>query len=152
MLNAVKSALGGNKKFLIPTLGLSALIGVGVLGISAVQADDAEGLPPFLQGFVERFNLNDEEVKTYFEEQKQDKLKLMQQTKDERLNQAVSDGVITEEQKQAFLDKWGEKKAHREQHRAEMQTWFEEQGIDVQALHDYGGFGHKGFGFRHWGK
>ena len=74
------------------------------------------------------------------------------QSKEDRLIRAVSDGVITKEQKQALLDKWGEKKTHREEHRAEIQAWFEEQGIDTKALHDYGGFGHKGFGFRHWGK
>jgi len=76
----------------------------------------------------------------------------MLQSKEERLTQAVEDDVITEEQKQAFLDKWGEKKAHKEEHRADIQTWFEEQGIDVEALREYGGLGHKGSGFRHWGK
>jgi len=139
-------------KLLIPALGLSALIGVGVLGVNAAQAVNAESLPPILQGFIEQFNLNEEEVKTYFEEQRQEKLELRQQNKEERLNKAIEDGVITEEQKQTLLDRFDEMKAHREEHKEEMKDLFEEQGIDVEALRKYGGFGHKRFGFRHWGK
>ena len=85
---------------------------------------------------------------------------MMQQHKEERLSQAVEDGVISEEQKQALQDKWQEmwqeRQVEREQHREEMQAWFEEQGIDPEALRQYGGFKmgmHGGFGgFRKFAK
>ena len=56
--------------------------------------------------------------------------------------------ILIEEQKQALQNRWEEMKAEREQHREEMQAWFEEQGIDHEALRQYGGFGRHGFGKR----
>ena len=136
-----------NKKLLIPTLGLFALVGLGVLGASAVSAQDGE-YPPFIEGLSERFGLNQDEVKTFFDEQMEVRHDQMMQAKEERLDQVVADGVITEEQKQALLNKWEEMRQEREQERKEMQAWFEENGIDQEALRDYWGFGPKGMG--HW--
>lgn len=136
-----------NKKLLISSLGLAMLLGAGALTASAVSADDAT-FPPLVERLAERFNLNQDEVQSFFEEQKEEHHRLMMQNKEEKLNQAVSDGVLTEEQKQALLDRWEEMKAHREEHHQEMQQWFEEQGIDPEKLHTYLGFGHRGFG--HW--
>ena len=64
----------------------------------------------------------------------------------ENLDQAVGDGVITEEQKQSIIAKQAEIKARMEAERTEMQTWMEENGIDEEALHEYniGGFGFGG--------
>lgn len=134
-----------NKKILIPILGLVALVGVGVLGISAARAGNSTS--SFVEGFAERFNLNQDEVQTFFTEKKEDRLQLKMQSKEDSLNQAVTDGVITEEQKQALLQKREEMKNHHEEHREEMQTFFEEQGIDPEALGHFKGV-HKGFG--HW--
>lgn len=138
-----------NKKLLIPTLGLAAAVGLGALGVRAVKADDTASYPPFIQRLAERFGLNEDEVKTFFDEQKQEKLELMQQAKEDRLNQAVEDGVITEEQKEALQNRWEEmwqeRQQEKEQHREEMEAWFEEQGIDREAFMQYGGFGHRGF-------
>jgi len=74
----------------------------------------------------------------------------MKERKEDKLNQAVEDGVITEEQKQALLDKFEEKKNLKDEHKQDMQAWYEEQGIDPGALREYFGYGHKGFG--HYGK
>lgn len=135
-----------NKKILIPTLGLAALVGLGALGVSAVKANDTGN--GFVQRIAERFGLNEEEVSTFVQEMREERKTQMQTSMEERLDQAVADGVITEEQKQALLDKKADMWAEKEQHREEMQAWFEEQGIDREALMQYGGFGHKGF--RHW--
>jgi flagellar biosynthesis GTPase FlhF len=141
-----------NKKILIPALAVA--IGGGLL-YTASNASAYFGwgngeYPPIVEDMVEKFNLNEEEVKTYFDEQRQEHQQQMQQHKEERLNQAVEDGVISEEQKQALQDKWQEmwqeRQSEREQQREEMEAWFEEQGIDQDALMQYGGFGGRGFG------
>lgn len=69
---------------------------------------------------------------------------------EERLNQAVDDGVITAEQKEALSSKFAQLQQKREQHQAELEAWFKEQGIDPKALTPYGGFGHH-MGFVHLG-
>lgn len=135
-----------NKKMILVTLGLVALLGVGLLGAQVVVASDDDSYPPIVEALVERFGLNEDEVKSFFDEQKQERMDQMWTHKEEGLNQAVADGVITEEQKDALLAKyqemWEERKQEREQHREEMDAWFEEQGIDRETLREYmGGFG-----------
>jgi cell division protein FtsN len=134
------------KKLLIPTLGLAALIGTGIVGTSIVKADSFNPNSPIVQKLVERFGLNEDEVVSTFEELRTEHQEMIRRTKEEKLNQAVNDGVITEEQKQALLAKWEEMKAEKEQHREEMENWFDEQGIDREALMQYGGFGRGGLG------
>jgi hypothetical protein len=131
------------KKLTILTLGLAALIGVGTLGVKAVSAQDSD-YPPFIEGLSERFGLNQDEVKTFFDEQMEVRHDQMMEAKEDRLGQAVEDGVITEEQKEALLNKWEEMRQEREQERQEMQAWFEENGIDPEALRNYWGFGPRG--------
>jgi hypothetical protein len=136
-----------NKKILITTLGLASLVGLGVLGTSAVKAADTTSYPPMVQVLVDKFGLNADEVQTVFEENRQARQGEMLQNREERLNQAVEDGAITAEQKDAIANKWQEMEQERQEHREEMQAWFDEQGIDHTALMQYGGFGpHGGFG------
>lgn len=138
-----------NKKILIPTI---ALIAVGGLLYGAGNASAYFGWKngeyhPIVQELVENFNLNEDDVKTFFDEQRQERQQQMLQEREDRLDQAVEEGVITAEQKLALKEKWQEiwqeRQNEREQHREEMQAWFEEQGIDPEALRQYGGFGHK---------
>ena len=138
-----------NKKLLIPTLGLAVLTTAGILGVSAARANDENTYPPFIQSLVDRFDLNEDEVETFFDEHKALKMEQMQQTKEEKLNQAVSDGVITQQQQDALQEKyqemWQNRLQEKEQHKEEMQAWFEEQGIDHEALMEHmGGFGKEG--------
>jgi hypothetical protein len=145
-----------NKKILIPTLALAAITGLGVLGVTSVKADEDRPCPPIVETLIEKFNLNEDEVSSVLDEVRQERQGQMQQNREERLNQAVSDGVITEEQKELIQTRWQEMFAEREQerqaHREEMQAWFEENGIDHDALMEFGGFGPRGgFGQRGFG-
>jgi hypothetical protein len=137
-----------NKKILIPTLALAAVTGLGVLGVTSVKADEARPNSPIIETLIEKFNLDQDEVNTALDEVRQERQGQMQQNREERLNQAVSDGVITEEQKELIQTKWQEMFSQREQerqaHQEEMQAWFEENGIDHDALMGYGGFGPRG--------
>ena len=133
------------------TLALAAITLLGSLGygatIAVVRADEAQG-HPMIQALAERFGLNEDEVEEVFDEIRADRFAQMQQAHEDGLNQAVEDGVITQEQKNALLAKHEEKSQERQQHREEMQAWFEEEGIDHEALKEYmGGFGkHRKFG------
>jgi hypothetical protein len=135
------------------TYALAAIALLGAVGYGATVAvarANEDSNHPMIQTLAERFGLNEEEVKEVFDEIHSDRFAQMQESKESRLQDAVDDGVITEEQKQALLEKhlslWEERKQEREQHRQEMDAWFEEQGINHEDLMGYmGGFGRKGF-------
>jgi hypothetical protein len=66
---------------------------------------------------------------------------------EERLSKAVEDGVVTNEQKQALLNKQQEMWEKQNQLNEEMRQWQEQSGIDFEKLAPYKvGFGGKGFG------
>lgn len=138
-----------NKKILISSLALIGLVTAGIVGVKTVRADDNSFYPPFIAKLAERFNLNQDELKNFFDEQHQERLQQMHKQHEQRLNQAVTDGVITEEQKQAILAKHEEMQNQQQQHHQEMQAWFETQGIDPEKLAPYVGFGMRGFGKMH---
>ncbi len=130
------------------TYALAAVALLGAIGYSttiAVVRADTTSNHPMIQALAERFGLNEDEVEEALDEIRADHFAKMQQAHEDRLNQAVEDGVITEDQKSALMEKHEEMAQEREQNRDEMRTWFEEQGIDEEALHEYmGGFGRHG--------
>jgi len=139
------------KKVLLSILTLGTIVSVASLGIGLVSANDRSSYPPVVSRLAEQFSLNEEDVEAVFDSVRDEKREQMIQSKEDALNQAVADGVITEDQKQALLDMWEEKRTEKKQHKEEMDAWFEEQGIDHEALMEYmGGFGgHRKFG--KWG-
>ena len=157
-----------SKKIVIPTIALAILSLVSVLGVRSVRADENSTYPPIVQKLVERFNLNTEEVQQVFDEARGERQQEMQVRFEERLNQAVSEGKINQEQKEAIMAKKDEMKANRgefkdltpeerhqnrEAHRQEMETWAEENGIDLSLMPMLLGGGHRGgFGRSHFGR
>ncbi|MBU0569393.1 hypothetical protein KKB40_01260 [Patescibacteria group bacterium] len=126
------------------TLAIAAIALIGAIGygttVAIVRASEEQS-HPMVQVLAEKFGLNEDEVRDAFDEVRADHFAQMQTRREERLNQAVEDGVISESQKQVLLERREEMKANREQHREEMQVWFAEQGIDHEALMQYmGGF------------
>jgi hypothetical protein len=137
----------------ILAVGLGTLLLAGVYGVSKVDADEANGLPPVAEKLVERFNLNEDEVEGVFDEALQEHQQQMQEQRraemEERLDEAVNDGVITSDQKQALLDKQAEMQERQQQLQDDWQQWREQSGIDFEALAPYHiGCGGKGFGGR----
>ncbi|MFH1896024.1 MAG: hypothetical protein ABH814_00925 [bacterium] len=109
------------KKITLLTLATAILLGGGMLVYKDVKAD-TETPPKPLQTQA-------------------------RQHQEERLQEAVTAGVITNEQADALQAKREEMRTQHEQerqaHKQEMQTWAEQNGIDLNALHEYMG---KGFG------
>lgn len=129
---------------------LILVISLVIIGGSLYMVKDANALisnPTLINRIAEKFNLKQDDVQKVAEEFRTEKMKTMQvQAKtrlEEKLTLAVSDGKITEVQKQAFLNKFDELQKNRESERAEMQNWAKQNGLDNL------GFGMK-FGFRHF--
>ena len=138
-----------SRKLMI-TLALVGTTLVGVGAASRVRAQDARYYPPIISTLAEKFGLSEDEVKDAFDEIRAENQVEMQTRQEERLGEAVSDGVITEEQKQLILDKQEEMRAQnqerRREHQAEMEAWASEHGIDLAAMHEYMGGGRRGMG------
>lgn len=144
---------------LISALAIVSLIAINTTKMVAADSEDRE-YPPFIQKLIEKFNLNQEEVYNFLEEDREERRQEMQAHFEERLNQLVTDGKITETQKQAILSKkeeleqeraqnQEERGEKREEHMEEMKKWAEENGIDLDIFQEImGNFrGEKGPGF-----
>lgn len=145
-------------KYLIPGfIAVAIATAIGATTISA-QESGSNGLT-MVQRIAQRFNLNESEVQQVFDEEHAERKAQMRTRLEERLSEAVTEGEITEEQKQAILDKHDEMhnkmealkdsdlthKQRHEQMRAfheEMKAWAEEEGLDMKDLMFIG----KGFG------
>jgi len=137
-------------------IGASSLLGVG-----AVSAQSSTGAGPtaLIQKIAQRFGLNEDEVKAVFDENRTEHEAERQAKFAERLNQAATDGEITEGQKTQILAKQDELKTFmdslsdmsQDQRREAMKTkmdeirsWAEENNIPFRYLHMGGRRGHHG--------
>lgn len=141
-----------NSKIIIPVLGIAALTGAAIFGVRSVSAQNGAGNSTIVSKIAEKFNLKTEDVQSVFDVQRQERQQAMLKIREERLQQAVTAGVITEAQKTALLAKMQEHQTQMEKQREEMQQWFSDQGIDQTKLAPYWGHMGKGMGMgRHMG-
>ncbi|MFC1790252.1 hypothetical protein ACFLZP_02070 [Patescibacteria group bacterium] len=124
---------------IVSALVLGGIFLAGKFGIRAVRADDNGFQSPMIRRLTERFNLNQNEVEEVFTQAREEHRAQRQNMAEDRLDQAVEDGVLSEEQKQALIAKREEMRSQREQHREEMRQWFADQGIDHDELMAKGG-------------
>ena len=144
-----------NTKVVLPVLALTLVVGIGYFGLRNVNAQESKSnLPPMMQGFMERFNLNEDEVAQYMGEQREVRHEEHAAAVEEKLNIAVSEGTLTAEQKNSLLElmdehkgemqdmSWEEMHENMGDHKGDMLEWAEENGIDLTQLD----LGQKGFG------
>jgi restriction endonuclease Mrr len=131
-----------------------------VLTVSTVKAEDGQvSFGNLAAKIAERFGLNQDEVEAVISEARQAEMAQrqaeMQSNYEERLTEAVNNGQLTEEQKQLVLAKHEEiqanrqepgefkemsdedrelSKTEREQERVNLESWAEENGIDMKYL------------------
>jgi len=135
------------KQWLAPVLGLSLMVLAAGWLVKDVRADDfGYGRGGMINQLTERFNLDENEVDQAIDDFRAERQTEMQASQEERLDQVVEDGVITEEQKNMLIKKHEEMRQERMQRREEMKTWMEESGIDFGALREYGCGGVMGTG------
>ena len=111
------------KKMLMTVLTLGVLISAGYFGSSFVNAQDTTPHDVLVSKIAEKFNLDTSDVQAVFDAVMDEKRSEMGKNRENRLNQAVSDGVITEDQKNTLLSKMEERRTERMQNREEMQKW-----------------------------
>jgi hypothetical protein len=148
-----------NKKVVLPALVLGVLAVGAFLGGQQAFADYNDGNNTIVQMLAERFGVEESEVEAVFDEHRTVRMQERQQEMEGRLEDAVNEGLLTSEQKDALLQKMEEwhsekpdfgsmtREEHREameSHRDEMQQWAEDNGIDLSVIH----MGRDGFGGR----
>lgn len=158
-----------SKKIFLSALGL-LLVGSALISVNAVNAVNAQNnitVPDIVQRIAQRFNLNQSDVQKVFDEAHQEKRTQMQTKLEDRLNQAIKDGKITEAQKTAILNKLQEQKNNKpsieqfknqtpeqrkqamQQKKTEFENWVKQNGLTLQTLQEILGHGGKGFWMGH---
>ncbi|MBU0978611.1 hypothetical protein KKF92_02150, partial [Patescibacteria group bacterium] len=141
------------KRIIFPALALGILTTAGFWGASQVVASQGGFHDGLVQKLAERFNLNQADVEAVlnqYQSERRDQMHTNRRAQiEERLTQAVSDGQITQAQKDALLAKLAELKADRpdiadltlperqarmESHRADMTAWAQANGLDPNLL------------------
>lgn len=151
-----------NYKLILPVLALTAGVGAWY-GIDQVGAMGRLGMgqETLIERLAGKLGKSTDEVREVFEEIRSEHQAQMQTEFEERLNSAVANGEISEEQKQLILQKhdelrssrqveFSEKlnqtrdewKSQREAHRSELEKWASENGIDLKYF--MGGMGKMG--------
>lgn len=112
----------------------------GAFLVKQVRADETETIRRGGIGgpIAEKFGLDQQEVDQAIDQFRQEHRVEMRLDWEDRFSQAVEDGVITDDQLQALIEKKEEVMANRTRMRDEMHAWMEENGIDVGALGGYG--------------
>jgi uncharacterized membrane protein YhiD involved in acid resistance len=147
---------------MLAVAGVTTLIGAGTFaGVASAQATNSvQGNDSLVDKITQKFNLNKDDVQKVFDENKADRQAERQQHIEDRLNQAVKDGKITEAQKAAILDKMqemqtyldsikdktaDEKRGLMKTKMDELKKWADDNGLS-QYLPMMVGRGHHGMG------
>jgi len=151
-----------NKKYLlfaiVPVLALAA---IGTVYADSTVTNGARPMANIVNAIAERFNLDVSDVQVVFNEQKEIKKAEMEQKFTDRINQAVVNSELTQEQANQIIAKKAELETERQnlqngtpkenreiakQHMNELKQWADENNIPLQYL-SFGKFG----GGRHMG-
>ena len=148
-----------NKKAIILTTSLLTIAAFFMLaqpaqafwpfGSGNKTEQSANGFPGIIQKLIDKFNLNPEEVTEVLDETRQEHQQQAQTNFEEKLNEAVANGKITEDQKNIILAKHEEMKQNKENwenlspeerkekaktHQEELKVWAEQNGIDLKEF------------------
>lgn len=140
--------------------GIGTAIVVGsLLAVSTANAHMGGGSDTIASELATRFNLNEGEVESFFEEKRQEHKADMDEKRAQHIASLVENGTLTQEQADALTAKLDEMHTKREavreenlsrderheqmeQLREEFESWAESQGIDLDVIHPEGGHGH----------
>lgn len=146
------------KKVIIPTIALVAILGAVAIGTMPVSASGPV-YGNLVQQIAQRFNLSESDVQKVFDDVRVEHQQEMKTNWDNRLSQLVTDGKITDAQKNLIIAKHNEIQTQMdalrdlspEERHTKMQEisdslkqWASDNNIDLQTV---GLFGmHAGFG------
>ena len=126
------------KKIIIPVIAL-ALVAGGAFAATKVWASNNGNGTSMAKGLTEKLGIEESKVTNAMAEVQTEE---QQSRLSESLDKAVSEGVITTEQKQKVIDKQNEITEKQKALNEEMKTWASDNGIDITELQKYlTGFG-----------
>lgn len=127
-----------------------AALTAGAYGVQTAKAADTESqFPPMVQRLVEKFNLNKDEVKVEMDKMRSERQGEREAEFTKKLDELVTAGKITAEQKNQILAKHEEMQAKREalkslspeerktkmeELRTEMQNFYKSIGVDESLV------------------
>ncbi len=124
-------------KLVLSIIALS-IAGIALFGTIKAYAQNTIGNQSTAASTIaQKFGLAENDVQSVFDEMRSEHQQEMKALFEQKLTQEVTDGKITEAQKQAILAK-----------RQELEVWAKDQGIDLKYL--FGG--HRGLrgGWKQW--
>lgn len=143
-----------NKKIKALIIVLTMVAGLGLWGVETVKANEEVNYPPVIQKLVEKFNLDENEVKSVFDQDREEHRTQRQTRFSEKLDQAVSDGKITAEQKDLIVKKHEEiqteneslrdlspeeRRERMQEKRTAWESWAQENGIELADFFGFSG-------------
>ncbi len=129
------------------------ILGATAFGATQVLAQN-NNQPSFVQQLAQKLGIDQSKVQQAVDQIKQDHKGQMQTNFQSKLDQLVKDGKITQQQEQLILNKFQElsqnkqnwknltpdqRKAQMQQQRQDMQTWAQQNNIDLKSI--FGGNG-----------
>lgn len=149
-----------NKKTVLTVIAVTVL-GASAFGATSAFANDNtsanDGVNTLVQKIATKFGLKQSDVQAVFDEARTERQKEMEKKYEDQLNTYVSEGKITDAQKNLILAKHAEMKTQREANRddfrnltqterknlmetrkTELENWAKENGIDLQYLMPFG--------------
>jgi len=132
-----------NKNILIAITGIALAVGTGLTGFNKVYADEeTRNLSPMARRIAERFGLSETEVESFVHEQRESFREEGRGKMSERLEQAVNEGALTEDQRRTLLAKMDEICDGSGGRNGELRDWAEENGVDLREINrNYNEFG-----------
>lgn len=144
-------------KVKLTVLGLAATT-LLIFGATNIQAQDtSDNYPPIVQKIAEKFGLKESEVQVVFDQQRIAHHEEMQVKFEARLASLVTNGTLTQVQKEAILAKHKEmqekreenkdkvkdmskeeRKAFFESQKKELEAWADQNNIDLKVIPFFG--------------
>lgn len=119
-----------NKSLLITAMAVIATATVGLSASAFAASNSSHGQPSLVQAIADKFHLNKSEVQQVFDQNRADHEQDRQQKLKERLDQAVKDGKLTQDQETKLLT---EMQTLHDQQKSSTQT---DKRADMKAVHD----------------
>jgi hypothetical protein len=111
--------------------GAIAMVALALIGTGTIYAQSTTTAgESIVDRIAARFNLNKDDVQKVFDEQRDEKKAQRQQALEDKLNQLVKEGKLTEDQKTKLLAKLNERKDNWQ----DFENWLKENNIDMNAL------------------
>ena len=162
-----------NKKYLLYAIVPVAIATMGAVAVGSVSANTTTNATHPMNNLVNaiatKFNLAPSDVQQVFDNQKTEMHNQMQQKYTDKINQAVTNGKLTQDQANKIIAKKAELEAQQATFKASMQgktkaeikviiktqtdalkKWATDNNIPLQYIMMFGGFGeHQGFTMGH---